>query len=86
MLPMKRVGDSQVWEADVPNPREGTHLLRVFFKDAHGKVASDEIRLAVGQRTRPRSEERDQDNAIEARPEHGLLGNQLGPNQNGKKW
>lgn len=83
---MKRVGDSQVWEADLPTPRDGTHPLKVSFKDAHGKVASDEIRLAVGQRTERKSEERDQDNALEAWPEHGLLGTQLGPNKNGKKW
>jgi Icc protein len=51
-----------------------------------GKVASDEIRLAVGQRTERKREERDQDNALEAWPEHGLLGTQLGPNKNGKKW
>jgi Icc protein len=29
---------------------------------------------------------RDQDNALQAWPEHGLLGTQLGPNKNGKKW
>jgi hypothetical protein len=33
----------------------------------------------------PRAE-RDQDNAISAWPEHGLLGTQLGPNKNGRKW
>ena len=85
-LPMKRVNNSHVWEADVPKPREGTHPLKVSFKDAHGEVASDEIRLAVGQRTERKSEERDQDNALEAWPEHGLLGTKLGPNKNGKKW
>jgi Icc protein len=85
-LPMKRVSNSHVWEADVPNPIEETHPIKVSFKDAHGKVASDEIRLAVGQRTERKSEERDQDNALEAWPEHGLLGTQLGPNKNGKKW
>ncbi len=84
--PMKRVGDSHVWEADVPTPSKGTHPLKVSFKDVHGKVASDEIRLAFGQRTERNSEERDQDNALEAWPEHGLLGTQLGPNKNGKKW
>jgi hypothetical protein len=83
---MKRVGNSHVWEADVPSPREGTHPLKVSFKDAHRKVASDEIRLAVGQRTEPKLDERDQDNARDAWPEHGLLGTQLGPNKNGKKW
>ena len=84
--PMTRVGDSHVWKADVPSPREATYSLKVSFKDAHGKIASDEIRLAVGQRTERKSEERDQDNALEAWPEHGLLGTQLGPNKNGKKW
>jgi Icc protein len=83
---MTRVGDSHVWEADLPTPCEGTHPLKVSFKDAHGNVASDELRLAVGQRTERKSEERDQDNALEAWPEHGLLGTQLGPNKNGKKW
>ena len=29
---------------------------------------------------------RDQNNALEAWHEHGLLGTQLGPNKNGKKW
>ncbi|NYF53619.1 metallophosphoesterase family protein [Tunturiibacter gelidoferens] len=85
-LLMKRVSDSHVWEADVPSPREGTHPLKVSFQDAHGKVTTDEIRLAVGQRTKRRSEQRDQENALEAWPEHGLLGTQLGPNKNGKKW
>jgi len=83
---MKRIGDSHVWEAELPVPREGTHPLKASFKDAHGEVASDEIRLAVGQRTERKSEERDQDNALEVWPEHGLLGTQLGPNKNGKKW
>ena len=86
MQPMKRLGDSHVWEADLPTPSEGIHPLKVSFKDAHGKVASDEIRHAVGQRTERKSEARDQDNVLEAWPEHGLLGTQLGPNKNGKKW
>ena len=83
---MNRVGDSHVWVADVPSPGEGTFPLKVSFKDAHGKMASDEIRVACGQRIKRQSEQRDQDNALEAWPEHGLLGTQLGPNKNGKKW
>jgi 3',5'-cyclic-AMP phosphodiesterase len=86
MHAMERIGDSHVWETDLPVPSEGTHPLKVSFKDAHGKIASDEIRLAVGQGTERKLEERDQDNALEAWPEHGLLGTQLGPNKNGKKW
>ncbi len=83
---MKRIGDSRVWEAKAPTPHEGTYSLKVSFKDSHGHFASDEIRLAVGQRTEREFEERDQDNTLEAWPEHGLLGTQLGPNKNGKKW
>ena len=83
---MKRVSDSHVWEADLPTPSKGTYPLKVLFKDAHGEVASDEIRLAIGQRTERKPELRDQDNALEAWPERGLLGTQLGPNKNGKKW
>jgi len=67
-------------------PREETHLLKVSFKDAHGKVASDENRLAIGRRAESEFEERDRDNAPEAWPEHGPIGTQLGPNKNGKKW
>jgi len=84
--PMKCVSNSHVWEADVPTPQAETGPLKVSFKDADGKLASDEIRVAIGQRKEGKSEERDQDNALEAWPEHGLLGTQLGPNKNGKKW
>lgn len=83
---MQRVNDSHVWEARVPTPKEGTHRLKVSFKDADGKIATDEIQLAVGKRAERTCEERDQDNALEAWPEHGLLGTQLGPNKNGRKW
>jgi predicted phosphodiesterase len=85
-LPMKRIANSQVWEVDVPSPQEGVHPLEVCLRDADGDVATDEIRLAIGQQTERKSEECDQDNALEAWPEHGLLGTQLGPNKNGKKW
>ena len=85
-LPMRRVQGSQVWETEVPEIHEGAHKLTVSFKDANGEVANDAIRLAVGKRTERNFEERDQDNALEAWPEHGLLGTQLGPNKNGKKW
>jgi 3',5'-cyclic-AMP phosphodiesterase len=83
---MKRIANSHVWEADVSAPREGVHFLKVSIEDVRGRVASDEIRIAVGQRAERECVERDQNNALEAWPEHGLLGSQLGPNKNGKKW
>ena len=84
--PMVRVGSSQVWEATVPAPREGDHSIVVSVEDQRGEVATDEIRIAVGDGIDGERLERDQDNALEAWPEHGLLGTQLGPNKNGKKW
>ena len=83
---MKRIANSHVWEADVPAPCEGVHSLKVSIEDARAGVASDEIRIAVGQPAERDYMERDQNNALEAWPEHGLLGSQLGPNKNGKKW
>ncbi len=45
-----------------------------------------DIRVVIGEPEERERAERDQDNALEAWPEHGLLGTQLGPNKNGKKW
>lgn len=89
-IELKPIARSQLWEGaflatEVPN---GVHPLRVTVEDAAGDSASDEIRVVIGQsayRSGPRSE-RDQDNAVAAWPERGLLGTQLGPNKNGKKW
>jgi hypothetical protein len=83
---MKRVDESNVWEADVSASRAGGHPLKVLFEDARGNVATDEVRVAIGQRAEREYAERDQDNTLEAWPEHGLLGTRLGPNKNGKKW
>jgi Icc protein len=83
---MKRIPDSHVWEADVSASREGVHLLKVSIEDARARVASDAIRITIGQRAERDYMERDQNNALQAWPEHGLLGTQLGPNKNGKKW
>jgi hypothetical protein len=86
VLPMKRVENSQVWEVNVSAPHEGVFSLVVSVEDVRGKVATDEIRVVIGDLAERERVERDQDNALEAWPEHGLLGTQLGPNENGKKW
>jgi 3',5'-cyclic-AMP phosphodiesterase len=85
-ISMKQVENSQVWEAPVPVPQEGVYSLGVSAVDAHGDVATDEIRIVIGNLTKREHVKRDQDNALGAWPEHGLLGTQLGPNKNGKKW
>ncbi len=86
---MQAVENSRVWEAiltlrEIP---DGAHPLQVVAKDAEGKTAQDEIHMLVGTKRLSRKRaERDQDNALEAWPEHGLLATQLGPNKNGRKW
>jgi len=85
-ISMKRIPNSQVWQADVSIPHDGVYSLKVSVEDARGKIATDEIRVVRGDRTIRERMERDQDNALEAWREHGLLGTQLGPNKNGKKW
>ena len=86
---MHRVSGSNVWEGSisVQEVAPGVHPLRVILTDTQGNAATDEIRVVIGS-NRPVREraERDQDNALEAWPEHGLLGTQLGPNKNGRKW
>jgi 3',5'-cyclic-AMP phosphodiesterase len=83
---MERVKESRVWKGSVSAPHEGVHSLVVSIEDARGDIATDEIRVAIGNLAERERVERDQDNALDAWPEHGLLGTQLGPNKNGKKW
>jgi hypothetical protein len=70
---------------DIPN---GIYPLHVWAEGADGKTAADTIRVLLGTTSHVLQERlsRDQDNALQAWPEHGLLGTQLGPNNNGKKW
>ena len=86
---MQRVSGSNVWETSfsVQEFAPGVYPLRVVLTDTQGNAARDEVRAVIGS-GRPAREraERDQDNALEAWPEHGLLGTQLGPNKNGRKW
>jgi Icc protein len=85
-LPMRRIEESQVWEVDIPSLPNGVYDLFVNAEDEQSNIAIDAIRLRIGDRTPQEHRPRDQDNAPEAWPEHGLLGTQLGPNKNGKKW
>lgn len=88
-LELQRITGSQVWEGILPaNHLSGVYSLRVHAEDADGRAAEDAIRVPVGAAVMlPRKRfDRDQDNALAAWPEHGLLGTQLGPNKNGRKW
>ncbi len=88
-FPLHRVENSNVYERllSIGDADAGICPLRVTVSDTEGNTAADEIRVLIGT-NRPSREraERDQDNVLEAWPEHGLLGTQLGPNKNGRKW
>ena len=63
-------------------PHQGVYSLVVSL----GEITTEEIRVVSRDPAKRVRVERDQDNALEAWLEHGLLGTQLGPNKNGKKW
>jgi hypothetical protein len=81
---------TQVWEGELARGvlPDGVHPLSVIIEDSDGRTAVDSIRVVLGASFCPSREraERDQDNALPAWPERGLLGTQLGPNKNGRKW
>ena len=88
---LANIPGSQSWEASFTEdqlPAGGVHDLFVNMKDTYGGTAADRIRCVFGNLAYKAAEreERDQDNAVEAWPERGLLGTQLGPNKNGRKW
>ena len=68
--------------------QDGIHPLSVDVVDSSGRLGADEIRIVSGRSGygARRRAKRDQDNAVEPWPERGLLGTQLGPNKNGRKW
>jgi Icc protein len=90
-LALKRTSDNAVWEATwncAPLP-DGRYTLQASARDAQGRTSTDEIHAVVAQ-TAPwepqKRAARDQDNAIGAWTKRGILGTQLGPNKNGRKW
>jgi Icc protein len=89
-LQLMRIHGTQVWagEMDRGDLPDGVHPLSVTIEDADGRTAVDSIRVVLGAPACPSREraKRDQDNALPAWPERGLMGTQLGPNKYGRKW
>jgi Icc protein len=89
-VPMSQILQSNVWQGDLEHGSlaDGIYTLTVVATDQNGQTAEDRIRLVLGASAykAPERSERDQDNAVAAWPERGLLGTQLGPNKNGRKW
>jgi hypothetical protein len=89
-VPMSQISESNVWqvELDRGTRADGVYTLTVVAADENRQTAKDSIRLVLGVSAYKSTErsDRDQDNVVEAWPERGLLGTQLGPNKNGRKW
>jgi Icc protein len=66
------------------------NTLTARFTDDEGKSADDTIRAVIGSCSKECQQTvrtgYDKDNVIGVWPEHGILGTQLGPNKNGRKW
>ena len=89
---LEQLDNFAVWQANLNTDRfpDGISLLTARFTDEDGKSAQDTIRAAInpssGQYKPAARIARDNENIIAAWPEHGILGTQLGPNKNGRKW
>ncbi|MBV9827566.1 MAG: metallophosphoesterase [Alphaproteobacteria bacterium] len=80
-------GDAVLWQGTAVAPTSAFRLtVQVEAKD--GGVGEEEINVAVaGEFTAPERQADGSDkDAIAAWPSKGLLGTQLGPNKNGRKW
>lgn len=80
--------DGVIWEGklDLGGVPNGVHELEAIATDSEGNEISTSIWLRVGPFPERTFAEVDQENAVGEWAERGLLGTQLGPNKNGKKW
>lgn len=87
---MTQIPQSNMWGGEIARGdlADGVYALQVSVEDIDGGTAEDSCRIVVGVSAYAAVERaaRDQDNAVGAWPERGLLGTQLGPNKNGRKW
>jgi Icc protein len=90
IVAMSRIPGSNMWQGELERGSlvDGIYTLSVVVTDEGGTTAEDSIRFVLGISAyrSPKRSERDQDNAVQPWPERGLLGTQLGPNKNGRKW
>jgi 3',5'-cyclic-AMP phosphodiesterase len=89
---LEQLVNSAVWQANLNTDRfpDGISLLTAHFEDEDGKSTQDTIRVVINPssgRYKPAARiAGDNENIIAAWPEHEILGTQLGPNKNGRKW
>jgi hypothetical protein len=89
--PMGRIETSATWRCAWQSNElaDGLHHITVHVETADGRAASDSISVLTnqsGQYEIPRRQPGDDANAIGAYLQKGILGTQLGPNKNGRKW
>jgi Icc protein len=88
---MNRLGQTALWCAllDSSEFADGEHIILVEAWTDSGARCEDQISVLVNQSgyyVSPKRQPGDDSNAIGAWPEKGILGTQLGPNKNGRKW
>lgn len=84
-VPLEQIPGTNVWQGP-KTLLDGCACVRVIAGAEDGQHGIDEIELQDIASPQLRIAHRDQDNAIGAWPERGILGTQLGPNKNGRKW
>ncbi len=89
--PMQQIGTGPMWSCtwNSLEVADGLHSVAVRARCVDGRVADDTISVLTSQSGRyqaPQRQPGDNANAIGAYPSKGLLGTQLGPNKNGRKW
>ncbi len=91
LMDMSLAGSSSVWSCrwDSTTVDSGEHRITVRIRGANGSAEEDTIDVLVGQDAsyqRPDFAIGDAENAIGPYSSKGILGTQLGPNKNGRKW
>lgn len=89
-MKLEQIADGNLWQSQPTHWTlpDSVYELTVTAEDAAQRKATDTLRIVVGRNScSPRNrEDTDLSNALEAWKDRGLLGTQLGPNKNGKKW
>ena len=88
-IALEQTPSGHLWESQTSsNLPDGVYELTITAVDSAHREATDTVRIAVGPETTLPKErkKKDMDNALKPWEERGLLGTQLGPNKNGRKW
>jgi Icc protein len=81
--PMERIANTNLWQT-VVDVAQAAGALRVTVEDEQGRTGHDIVDPTA--KPAPPAGPRDQDHAIGEWRERSILGTQLGPNKNGRKW